>query len=112
MEIGGPVEERDPARDSMRESSVTQVQPEEGDAKNTLGLREASAGLHVLLNIRSQSRFASSVGPLNGLDTYCGDGPSVGHPAGLVPTGHRAPCSSVQPRPMWSVLPVGALLQC
>lgn len=25
MEIGGPVEERDPARDSMRESSVTQV---------------------------------------------------------------------------------------
>lgn len=62
-----------------RESSVNpaltrhlEKQPESGDAKNTPGMRKASAGLHALLNTWPQSRFTSSVGSLNGINTYCG----------------------------------------
>lgn len=97
--------------------------PEGGDAKNTPGMRKASAGLHALLNTWPQSRFTSSAGSLNGINTYCGDTPSDTpserdkyrlrwyYPAGWVPAGPRAPRSSPQPSPMWSALPMGASLQ-
>lgn len=42
----------------------------------------------------------------NRISVYCGDSPSAGHPAGWVPAGPRASCSSAQLSPTVSALPM------